>query len=308
MTWTKTKTAIVVGMVLVAGLIPFLVKQIKAHRASRWEVRDPSVDLLRKTTPQVRIVPTKFQSSRWENDHGRMLGIAQPAKIVVAAAYGMWAWRSVFEAPLPPGRFDVIANLPQNSAEALRQEVKKQFGVVAHRETRESDVLLLRIKNPAAGGLKPASPSSRPGTKHESGAYSWTSRPFNEVVGMLGFYFEKPIIDQTGFTGLYDYQLKVDWKHHNADTLKQDLLDQLGLELVPGRQPIEVLVVEKAPSTIDGESARPQAPILWRFKCVVGIAPVLTGRFHRRPPAALASVSSCSASGSERPPRCQHQG
>ena len=94
--------------------------------------------------------------------------------------------------------------------------------------------------------MKLASPSSRPGTRFENGEYFWTDRPFYEVVGVLGFYFEKPVIDQTGFNGLYDYQLKVDWKRHDAATLKQDLLDQLGLELVPGRQPIEVLVVEKA--------------------------------------------------------------
>jgi len=247
MTWTKTKTAIMAGVVLLAGLTSVIMMQIKAHRASMWEVRDPSVELLRKTTPQVRIVPTKFQSSRWENDNGRMLGIAQPAKIVVASAYGMWAWQSVFEVTLPPGRFDVIANLPEGSAEVLRQEVKKQFGVVAHRETRESDVLLLRVKNPDADGLKPASPAARAGTRYANGEYLWTKRPLNEVVGVLGFYFEKPIMDQTGLNGLYDYQLRVDWKHHNADTLKQDLLDQLGLELVPGRQPTEVLVVEKAP-------------------------------------------------------------
>jgi uncharacterized protein (TIGR03435 family) len=246
MAWTKTKTAIVAGVVLVAGLTPVGINKIRAHRVAMWEVREPSVDLLRKTPPQVRIVPTKFQSNRWENDNGRMLGIAQPAKIVVAAAYGMWAWQSVFETPLPLGRFDVIANLPEGSAEALQAEVKKQFGVVAHRETRETDVLLLRVKNPDADGLKPAPASSLPGTRYENGEYFWTNRSIYEVVGVLGFYFEKPIINQTGFNGLYDYHLKVDWKRHNAATLKQDLLDQLGLELVPGRQPIEVLVVEKA--------------------------------------------------------------
>jgi len=246
MGWTKTKTAIVVGVALVISMTPIIAIKFKAHRASMWEVREPGIDLLRKTTPQVRIVPTKFQSSRWENDHDKMLGIAQPAKIVVAAAYGMWAWQSVFEAPLPPGRFDVIANLPQGSAEALQEEVKKQFGVVAHRETRVSDVLVLRVKNPDADDLKPSLSSSRPGTRYENSEYFWTDRPFYEVVGVLGFYFEKSIIDQTGFNGLYDYHLKVDWKRHDPATLKQDLLDQLGLELVPDRQPIEVLVVEKA--------------------------------------------------------------
>jgi uncharacterized protein (TIGR03435 family) len=247
MAWTKTKTVIVVGVVLAVVLTPVIIKKIKAHRASLWEVGEPSVELLRKTTPQVTIVPTKFRSSRWENDDGKMLGIAQPAKIVVAAAYGMWAWQSVFEAPLPAGRFDVIANLPDGSAAALREEVKKQFGVVAHRETRTIDVLVLRVKNPIADGLQPATPESSPRTRNENGEYFWTQRSIYEVVGVLGFYFEKPIINETGLNGLYDYHLKVDWKRHDGAVLKRDLLEQLGLELVPDRRPAEVLVVEKAP-------------------------------------------------------------
>ena len=48
----------------------------------------------------------------------------------------------------------------------------------------------------------------------------------------------------------FDINLKWDdgkeGQPHNFENLKQSLLDQLGLELVPSREPIEVLVVEKA--------------------------------------------------------------
>jgi uncharacterized protein (TIGR03435 family) len=239
--------ALGLGVVLAAMMTFVAIKAYRAHQASLWEVRDPTVELLDKATPQVRIVRTKFRSSRWENDGDRMLGIAQPANIVVAAAYGMWAWQSVFEASLPAGRFDVIANLPEGSNAALREEVKKQFGVVAHRETRTVDVLLLRVKNPDADGLQPASPESRPGTRFENGEYSWTQRPINAVVGALGFYFEKPVINETGLYGLYDYHLKMDWQRRDGAALKRNLLEQLGLELIPDRRPVEVLVVVKAP-------------------------------------------------------------
>ena len=62
--------------------------------------------------------------------------------------------------------------------------------------------------------------------------------------------FEVPIIDQTGLTGRYDVKLK--WHESNSghtepEDMKQALIDQLGLELVPGREPIEMLVIEKAP-------------------------------------------------------------
>jgi uncharacterized protein (TIGR03435 family) len=57
-----------------------------------------------------------------------------------------------------------------------------------------------------------------------------------------------PVIDQTGLTQNYHIDLK--WNERwgqdpNHDALKQALLDQIGLELVPGREPVEMLVVEK---------------------------------------------------------------
>jgi uncharacterized protein (TIGR03435 family) len=57
-----------------------------------------------------------------------------------------------------------------------------------------------------------------------------------------------PIIDQTGLTQNFHIDLK--WEElgkqrdPDHDALKQALLDQLGLELVPSNMPVEMLVVE----------------------------------------------------------------
>jgi uncharacterized protein (TIGR03435 family) len=60
--------------------------------------------------------------------------------------------------------------------------------------------------------------------------------------------FNKPVVDETGLTEHYAIDLR--WTELTGqtpghDTLKQALLNQLGLELVPGHQPVEMLVVEK---------------------------------------------------------------
>ena len=58
------------------------------------------------------------------------------------------------------------------------------------------------------------------------------------------------MVDQTGLTSRFDIDLQLDkqeGQQHNPAVLKQALLDELGLELVPGREPIEMLVIEKAP-------------------------------------------------------------
>lgn len=37
-----------------------------------------------------------------------------------------------------------------------------------------------------------------------------------------------------------------DWEHRNTDALKKVILEELGLELVPSREEIDMLVVENA--------------------------------------------------------------
>lgn len=61
------------------------------------------------------------------------------------------------------------------------------------------------------------------------------------------FILGTPVINQTGLTQNFDINLQWNRNDPQHDGLKQALLDQLGLELAPSRQPIEVLVIEKAP-------------------------------------------------------------
>jgi uncharacterized protein (TIGR03435 family) len=53
------------------------------------------------------------------------------------------------------------------------------------------------------------------------------------------------VLDRTGLKGQYDITFKIKLNQQSMDILDHALLDQLGLELVPSREPIEMLVVEK---------------------------------------------------------------
>jgi uncharacterized protein (TIGR03435 family) len=60
-------------------------------------------------------------------------------------------------------------------------------------------------------------------------------------------YFGKPIIDQTGLTQHFSIDLKWDPRSPaGTDAVKQVMLKKLGLVLVPSRESVEVLVVERA--------------------------------------------------------------
>jgi uncharacterized protein (TIGR03435 family) len=71
------------------------------------------------------------------------------------------------------------------------------------------------------------------------------------VANCLGFLLGVPVVDETGLTGSYDFELR--WSGDfdlakSSDQKKQverALREQLGLELVPDRRPIEMLVVER---------------------------------------------------------------
>jgi uncharacterized protein (TIGR03435 family) len=79
---------------------------------------------------------------------------------------------------------------------------------------------------------------------------SLINRPFHELSDYLEGNFQIPIVDGTGIESNVDATLtwnRKDWEHPNLDGLKQALLDQLGLELVPTNMPLEMLVVKKAP-------------------------------------------------------------
>jgi uncharacterized protein (TIGR03435 family) len=240
MTWIKTKTAIVIGAstLLVAG-------------ATMWQVEGFHENVLEKQPAQVKIFPSKLHgNSHGWGSNGRMMGTGVSASTLVSAAYGFpTTARTILATKLPEGRYDYIASLTNGNAEALQQEVKKEFGVIAKIETRETNVMLLKVKTPNAPGLKPSTSTVR--DEYESwnpGHYESRSKFLDHFVCTLEGYSNVPVVDQTGFTNAFDMNLSwqpSDLQNRNWNNINQALVP-LGLELVPSRESIEMLVVEKA--------------------------------------------------------------
>jgi len=72
---------------------------------------------------------------------------------------------------------------------------------------------------------------------------SFTGCTIDSLAANLEPILKIPVLNQTGLAGNFDIDLK--WDDRNPEGLKQTVLDTLGLELVPGRVPVEMLVVEK---------------------------------------------------------------
>jgi uncharacterized protein (TIGR03435 family) len=263
MAWTKVKTSVVigVGLLLAAGTATITVKEIQEHSTYPWqdipipttpEQANVNEAMLKEFPPQVRIIPTKFpqrgsMANYWVGDGERVLGIASSLDRLILQAYQVPPTRVIFPAGLSKAQFDCIANLPKGSFPALQREVERKFGLVVTRQMREMDVLLLKVRLPNAPGLQPA--GGQTALKIENGRYEVKRQPLSLLANILEIsYFNIPVVDRTGLAGLFDVALTWDSSTPtpNLDALKESLLTQLGLELVPSREPIEMLVVEKA--------------------------------------------------------------
>jgi len=257
MAWTKMKTAIVVGagVLIAAGTTEITIKEIQKHRTYQWQSHDSDSvfdsDVLDQASPQVRILPTKFHpfGGTWES-HGKIMGRRAPIEFILQAAYDFNPHtRILVPADVPNGSYDFIASLPDGNQEALRQEVKRMFGMIAKREMLETNVLLLKIQFQNAPGLKPNAKRGGWITMGQ-GEYKCVNIPISMFVDYLENNFGIPVIDRTGLVGHFDFDLKWNEQHDEhgrlrPEPLRQALLDQLGLELVPSSEPVEMLVVEK---------------------------------------------------------------
>ena len=250
MAWTKAKTTALacVGLLLAAGTATVAVREIASDRREMWQEKY-DLAVVDQVPPQVKILPSAKRAVERHiagQRHGKILGFGKSFSDVILAAY-RWKYNEgqlIFSVPVPDGQYDYISNLRQGQSEALQQEIKRKFGLVARPTIIETNILILQLRSANAAGLRTNTDgkvmfSAGPGAiiSHGQSLYSLVAY----LRGLLGTL----VIDHTGFKGDFDIDLQWD-ERESTEGLKQQLLDQLGLELVPSSEFVDFLVVEKA--------------------------------------------------------------
>ncbi|HEY3761069.1 MAG TPA: TIGR03435 family protein [Verrucomicrobiae bacterium] len=282
MAWTKVKTAILVSacVLLAVGATTITVKKFTPFSAEDVFTH-PDDDHLAKAPPVVILRPARYPTagSKLNHMHGppfsvaseRFVELSQPLDWVISVAYDIGPERMILLPNFPVGRFDFLSAVLNDPKGALREEIKKQFGLIAHTEVQPRNVFVLKVINPNAPSLKiNASGSTDHGIDVADGkltlvdfAMSGLEKAFEEkgsrtvvvktnlddsVVNVLGgYYLGVPVIDETGLTNSYDIDVQWNGKLAGDDRTKaieNAMREQLGLELTPTNMPITVLVVE----------------------------------------------------------------
>ena len=261
MAWTKLKTTVVVGVAVLftAGTTTIAVRQISLNREDPVWTQITAVDSrqLEVAPPTVSVRLSKYDNpmmggSVWSSN-GKRMGLRASAAALLSSAYDISVNRIVDPEALPTGKYDFIVSLPDHQSGALQAEIKKKLGLVAEKQMRERGVLLLKVARRDAPGLKAESgpnPNGGSGSRSSSGQFTCDNQPISTLRSFLEGRMKTIVIDQTGLNDRYDIDLKWSesggYQNPDLEALKQALLDQLGLELKPATQSIEMLVVKKA--------------------------------------------------------------
>lgn len=155
-------------------------------------------------------------------------------------------------------RFSIIAKAPPETPVGqlrvmLQALLKERFGLELHREPRriEHFELMVAKGGPKLAESKPETPAAR--VFYGVGRLSYNHMPMERFVLLLSRQMKQPVFDRTGLTGFYDIDLQwtPDDAQPAADTAaKPDLFtaiqQQLGLKLQTSKEPVNVLVVDRA--------------------------------------------------------------
>ena len=155
--------------------------------------------------------------------------------------------------------------------DALKSEVQKAltngFKLAVHRELRPLPVYELLLGSNGSK-LTPIRAEEPRGTEVlvEDGRIVGKGIRLKELVDYLQLRTGLPVVDRTRLNGVYDFSLNIPGEHrlrklgaHNDNTaLFRALSDQLGLEMQPRTDPVEVLVIDHAepPTAGTNEMAR----------------------------------------------------
>ena len=166
-------------------------------------------------------------------------------KAAVSHAYNVPPSHLVLPAWLAGTTYDFEIVTPKGSSERLRplfqQALRETFGLAVRREVRELDVLVLRTSAKRAPALRPPE-SKRDWLGRAPGQVEGRSVPVSSLVEAFEELLNRPVLDETHLEGKYDFE--VYWDSEDPDGIFHGVREYLGLELIPARRAVEVLVVE----------------------------------------------------------------
>jgi uncharacterized protein (TIGR03435 family) len=257
MAWTKAKTVIVIGasFLLAAGTTSVVIHKSKSHAVdeSLWEMNFENLKKAPRNTLIIR--PTHFSDNKsMMNTDGPVIAHNLDLKGLLEFAYAFAdkeefhhvfsRQRMILPVDAPQDRYDLMFIFPNSQLKALQQAISKKFDYTIRKEIRQTEVLMLKVKDPALLALHASKAGRKVNYKQNKGMRTTSNFPISNTMDYLEGVFHTPITGQPSLSGRYDFTFQWQDPQQMEAALTREL-EQAGLELVPSREPIEMLVVEK---------------------------------------------------------------
>src|SRR5262249_41335447 len=140
----------------------------------------------------------------------------------------------------PRGEYDYLITDSTNPIAALREEIKKQLGLVIHAEPMTTNVLALRVSKSGVHGLRLNSSTGGDSIVINGDNSKQQGFSMSSWAQALGSYFLNTlVVDETRLTNNYDFTLKWNGNINDVDFMNQLLQNEFGLELVPDQRCVE---------------------------------------------------------------------
>jgi uncharacterized protein (TIGR03435 family) len=254
------KKAIMITVTLVALAVAATIVAKQSVPQVKDSYFDPDTDKLRQLPADLVLVrPTHFPRFSSKTRHiaddeivTRTLGRNVLLQDVIAEAWDCNPSRVVLHADAPKGGFDFLVTTTSNTREHLQTAIQKQLGYVAHRETRNTEVWVLKMENENSPGLTTSPDNEKSDIAVKERKLHFTHQPLRVVLDGLSQGLKQPVIDQTSLTNFYDFSTV--WSpeiqqrmHSGAFDLEgvKKVLASWGLRLEPDTQLLDMFVVEK---------------------------------------------------------------
>ena len=245
-------------------------KLVRATSDTEWKIEGPK-RMAKDADPSFDVATVKPTAPDWGNqgfhsgDGRRIWCDNETAAQIAEFVYGVhpkqivgapsWFFDEKWDVdgyPDVPGQPDY-----KQMQGMYRKLLEERFGMKMHRDKRNMGAYVLTV---AKGGPKLSKSVDQEAMSDTTGL-EWnsqrrvlrvTSTTMAEFVQSMNFSMEKPLVDQTGLTGKWDFLLK--WRPDTApDTGDPNALpglftaiqEQVGLKLEGTTAPVEVLVMDK---------------------------------------------------------------
>lgn len=185
---------------------------------------------------------------------------------ILPTAFDYSSPRILISTTLPEGKYDFVITQPKSATEnkntLLQTALRSAFGLTATHVTKEVDCLVLQVRERNAPGLV-VSPSKFGGMNSNRVGMTGVASSVSTIVWGLESLLHTPVVDETELKDKYDFSVR--WSKESTgevdrESLFKALREQLGLELVPAKRPVEMLVIEGVPGSKPVKTAAAPAP------------------------------------------------